>query len=181
MSSSIKRPKIKKSEIPKCIRRIKKKIGDVIEIPTSKGLAYVQYTHEHTAPPVYGSLIRVLKGFYQRRLSIEDLQKIVNKPHRFQTFCPVHHTVNLGDWERIGNFPIPHFAQKFPVFKNMKYLFKRPNPEEADWYLWDGEKSWHVGKLSLEKQMKYPKKSAYNDTGLIEAIETGMSGDLKLC
>lgn len=173
------KPKLPKP--PKCIRRLRKKIGDIIEIPTSKGLAYVQYTHEHKDPPVYGSLIRVLVGFYEKRPSIEEVQNIVDKPHRFQTFCPVHRTVNIGDWERVGNFPVPGFAKKFPTFKNMRYLFKRPKPEEANWTLWDGEMSWHVGKLSMEEQMKYPKESIYNDTGLIQAIETGMSGDLKLC
>ena len=64
--------------------RVRKKIGDVIEIPTSKGLAYVQYTHYHQAPPVYGSLIRVLKGFYKARPSEQELAQIIVQPHRFQ-------------------------------------------------------------------------------------------------
>lgn len=182
MSTSIRRPKVKRSDLPKCVRRVKKKIGDVIEIPTSKGFAYVQYTHEHKGPGTkWGSVIRILEGFYKERPSEQQITRIVGKPHRFQTFFPIHYLVNLGDWERVGNFEVPEFAQKFPIFKNMKYLFKRPKPEEAEWSLWDGEKSWFVGKLSSEEQMKYPKKSAFNDTGLIEAIETGMSGDLKLC
>jgi|JI10StandDraft_1071094.scaffolds.fasta_scaffold10997_5 hypothetical protein len=175
-----KRPK--RSNPPKAIKRIKKKIGDIIEIPTSKGLAYVQYTHEHNGPGTrWGSLIRILEGFYEKRLEIEEIQKIVNKPHRFQTFCPVHYGVNIGDWERVGNLPVPAFAQKFPIFKNMRCLFHRLNPEEAEWSLWDGEKSWRVGKLSLQQQLKYPDKGIYNDTGLIHAIETGMSGEIKLC
>ncbi len=182
MSTSIRRPKIKRSEIPKCVRRVRKKIGDVIEIPTSKGLAYAQYTHEHTGPGTkWGSVIRVLDGFYKVRPELDEIKRIVDNQHRFTTFCEVHYSVNLGDWERVGNFFVPEFAQAFPTFKNMKYLFKRPKPEEADWWLWDGEKSWHVGKLSLEEQMKYPKKSSHNDTGLVDSIETGMSGDLKLC
>ena len=155
----------------KSIRRIKKKIGDVIEVPTHKGLAYVQYTHEHKDPPVFGSLVRVLKGFYKKRPSLEEMETIVNKPHKFQAFCPVYRVVNIGDWDRVGNFSVPEFAQKFPVFKNMKYLFNRPNPEDADWYLWDGEKSWYVGKMSLEDQQKYPNKSVCNDTALREYIE----------
>ena len=164
----------------KCIRRIRKKIGDIIEIPTSKGLAYVQYTHQHTSPPVMGSLIRVLKGFYKTRPSKEELAILVNKPHRFQTFCSVYYGVNIGDWERVGNFSVPDFAQKFPVFKNCHHTPEIP-PEDRNWSLWDGEKSWRVGKLLLEELMKYPETGVYNDTGLIHAIETGMSGDVKLC
>jgi|JI9StandDraft_1071089.scaffolds.fasta_scaffold207134_2 hypothetical protein len=174
-----KRPKLPKP--PKSIRRVKKRIGDVIEIPTAKGLAYVQYTHYHSTPPKYGCLIRVLQGFYDKRPDMDKIEFIVNQQHRFQTFCPIYKVVNIGDWDRIGNFPVPVFAQKFPIFKAMKYLFKRPKPEDADWYLWDGEKEWYVGKLSLKEQEKYPKEGIYNDTGLIHAIETGMSGEIKLC
>ena len=68
-------------------KRFRKKIGDVFEVSTSKGLAYFQYTHEHTKPPKWGSLIRVLEGFYDKRLSQEELIDLVKKPHRFQTFC----------------------------------------------------------------------------------------------
>ena len=50
-------------------------------------------------------------------------------------------------------------------------MFKRPNPEEANWYLWDGEKEWDVGKMSLEEQIKYPDNCVYNDTALKENIE----------
>ncbi len=177
---TFKKPKATKP--PKSIRRIKKKIGDVIEIPTSKGLAYVQYTHQHTAPPVFGSLVRVLQGFYDKRPSDDELERIVKKPHRFQTFCPVYRVVNIGDWERVGSFPIPEFAQQFPIFKNTNARPK-DDPKEKIWSLWDGEKSWRVGKLSLEEQMKYPQLEVCNDIGLIDAIETGMGpgGFEKLC
>jgi len=179
MNRILKKPKGGKP--PKSIRRLHKKIGDIIEVPTSKGLAYVQYTHEYTKPPNWGSLIRVLQGFYKERPSNEKLEKLVKKPHRFQTFCPIYRVVNIGDWERVGNFPVPKFALKFPVFKNMKYLFKRPSAEEAIWYLWDGERSWKAGKLSLEEQKKYPDHILCNDTALIYHIETGLSAGRTLC
>ena len=127
--------KLKAQKPPKSIRRIRKKIGDVIEVPTSKGLAYIQYTHENKD---WGSLIRVLQGFYKTRPSNEELEKVVQKPHRFQTFCPVHYGVNIGVWERVGNFPVPAFAQKFPTFKNTSALPKS-DLKEASWSLWNGE------------------------------------------
>lgn len=173
--------KIKTDKIPKSIRRIHKKIGDIIEIPTSKGLAYVQYTHEHKGPgTIWGSVIRVLEGFYKTKPSEEELAKIVKQPHRFQTFCPVHRMVNIGDWERVGNFPVPEFAQQFPIFKNCHHTPEIP-PEDRNWSLWDGEKSWRVGKLSSEELMKYPKWIFYPGLSLVHAIETGMSGEIKLC
>ena len=165
----------------KCIRRVKKKIGDVIEIPTSKGLAYVQYTHEHKTPPMCrGSLIRVLQGFYEARLSDEELAEIVKKPHRFQTFCSVHYEVNLGLWERVGNFPVPDFAQKFPIFKGSNNMPKT-DPKKKIWWLWDGEKEWRVGKLSLEEQKKYPLDKIADGVALVSNIETGKSIGRELC
>ena len=164
---SYKKPKAQKP--PKAIRRIHKKIGDVIEVPTSKGLAYVQYTHENKT---WGSLIRVLQGFYKTRPSNETLEKVVQKPHRFQTFCPVHYGVNIGVWERFGNFPVPDFAQKFPTFKNSSAPPKS-DLKEVNWSLWNGENPWRVGKLSLEEQKKYPFHAICNDTGLVHHIETG--------
>jgi len=176
---TFKKPKAQKP--PKSIRRIRKKIGDVIEVPTSKGLAYVQYTHEHTPPPVWGSLIRVLQGFYQTRPSDEELEKLIQQPHRFQTFCIVYRMVNIGDWERVGNFPVPDFAQKFPFFKNTNAL-KNSDLREANWSLWDGEKSWEVGKLSLEEQKNYPFHLLCGKS-LVHHIKTGRGpgGFEKLC
>ena len=39
-------------------------IGDIIEIPTTKGLAYAQYTHQH---PTHGGLIRVFDVLFENR------------------------------------------------------------------------------------------------------------------
>ena len=72
----------------------------------------------------------------------------------------------------MGNFPVPEFAQKFPVFKNSMSLTKK-EPEEEVWSLWDGDKSWKVGKLSLEEQKKYPMKKLCDVKALARNIETG--------
>jgi hypothetical protein len=69
------------------------RIGDVVEIPTAKGLAYAQYTHYHKDPSEFGELIRVLQGFYEKRPSREELEEIVKKPHRFVIFFPIKYAV----------------------------------------------------------------------------------------
>lgn len=80
----------------------------------------------------------------------------------------------------MGNFPVPEFAQKFPVFKNSMSLTKK-EPEEEVWSLWDGDKSWKVGKLSLEEQKKYPMKKLCDVKALARNIETGKSLGHELC
>ncbi len=56
----------------------KVRIGDVIEIPTAKGLVYAQFSHNHVR---YGMLLRILPGFFEARP--EDLNKAVNYPESF--------------------------------------------------------------------------------------------------
>ena len=52
-------------------RRIR--VGDVIEIITSRGFAYVHITHIHkTERASYGPLVRVLPGFFDSRPSQFD-------------------------------------------------------------------------------------------------------------
>ena len=42
-------------------------------------------------------------------------------------------------------------------------------------------KQYQPQTINRTMEMKSPERGVYDDTGLIEAIETGMSGDLKLC
>ena len=158
----------------------RKKIGDVYEIKTSKGMSYFQYTHEYTKPPKWGSLIRVLGGFYQKRPSSEEIQNIVNKKHRFQTFCFLQAALRDGEVKFVENFEIPLFAQNFPIFRGTNSMPKR-NPLDKIWWLWDGENEWRVGKLSLEDQMKYPLDGVCDATALVGNIETGKFFSDKLC
>jgi hypothetical protein len=157
-----------------------KKIGDVYEIKTSKGLSYFQYTHEYTKPPKWGSLIRVLDGFYQERPSMEEIYAIVNKKHRFQTFCFLQAALKESSVEFVENMDIPEKFKKFPIFKGTNSMPKR-DPLDKIWWLWDGEKSWRVGKLTIEEQMKYPVKELCDAAALIGNIEKGKSFSDILC
>jgi len=65
-------------------RRRPPRIGDVIEIPTAKGLAYAQFTHKM---PVYGRLIRVVEGIWRTRP--HAFEEVVIAPTRFFTFFPL--------------------------------------------------------------------------------------------
>ena len=149
------------------LRRVK--IGDVVEIKTGHGLAYAQYTHEHREPPTFGSLVRVLEGFFDQRLSDNELSVLVQKKHRFTTFTPLGSHIWYGDATIVGNYPIPSFAQDFPTFKNSV----NPYNSEAIWWLWDGKKQWRVGKLSEEEKSQYPTELVCNWGGFLDHVETG--------
>ena len=154
-------------------KRFRKKIGDVFEVSTSKGLAYFQYTHKHGGKGFSRfSLIRVLESFFEKRLSDNEIVDLVKKPHRFQAFCFLQHGIRQNEVIFRGNFPVPEFAQNFPVFKGTNNMPKT-DPKEKIWWLWDGEKEWRVGKLSLQEQMKYPLDGTCDITALILKIERG--------
>jgi len=143
------------------------KTGDIIELKTSRGLAYLQYTHEHIRPPQFGSLIRALEGFYLERP--QDLEALARTGTRFRTFFPLKQAVNRGYMETIGNATIPPKYTPFPIFRN-----GTPDPETkkvSNWWLWDGEREWRVGALN-EEQMEYPILEIWNDTLLMERIES---------
>ena len=105
----------------------RKKIGDVYEIKTSKGLAYFQYTHENEK---MGSLIRVLDGFYEKRPLLEVIQNLVDKNHRFQTFFYLKDAIREKEVVFIENLGVPLFAQSFPVFKGTNSMPKRDPMEK---------------------------------------------------
>ena len=144
------------------------RIGDIIEIRTSRGLAYAQYTHEHSTPPRYGSLLRILPGFYDTRPKTFDV--LVQQPYLFMAFFPLNAAIRQGIVERVAHVPVPPDLKEFPIFR-----CGMTNPATGkihDWWLWDGKREWRVGTLT-EEQKKLPTCHIVNDTMLIIMMERG--------
>jgi len=140
------------------------KIGDIVEISTTKGLAYAQLTHKH---PMYGELVRVVEGFHSVRPAIGD---VADRDTRFVTFFPLTAAVSRGIFQIVGNAPVPEPSKQFPIFRS-----GTPDPQTkkvANWWLWDGQNEWRVPSLSPEQQ-KYPILGIWNDTLLVERLEQG--------
>jgi len=146
----------------------KVKIGDIIEIETSRGLAYAQYTHEHTAPPKYGYLIRVLQGFHDERP--QNFIDIVQQKATFVVFIALQHAVNANYVKIVDNQPVPPDAQVFPIFRG-----GIPDPKTKKvktWWFWDGEKEWKVGTLT-DEQKRISILEVIGDELLAKRIESG--------
>ena len=122
------------------------RIGDVIEIPTAKGLAYAQFTHKM---PVYGRLIRVVEGIWRTRP--QALEEVVNAPTRFFTFFPVAAAVNQEVVSLVGNLPVPPQFADFPLMRESG--LEPPGGGKVDWSLWDGKEKWRIGSLTPEQRM----------------------------
>lgn len=139
------------------------KIGDVVEVPTKRGLAYFQYTLK---VPQYGALIRIFPGFYETRpMNLEELSK---QKEQFVTFFPLQAAINRKIFAVVGNTEIPEFARDLPLFRTAG-LSDRSGKVTA-WWLWDGKKEWKIGQLT-EQQRSLPILEVWNDTLLIERIE----------
>lgn len=139
-------------------------IGDVIEIPTAKGLAYAQYSHNNN---LCGELIRILPGFFKERP--EKLEAVVSQSETFSIFFPLRVAMKRKIFDVATNLPVPDFAKKFPLFRSGAV-----NPATGEvntWWLWDGEQEWKVGDITQE-QRKLPLREIWNDTLLIEKIES---------
>jgi len=140
------------------------RIGDVIEIPTAKGLAYAQFTHKM---PVYGRFIRVVEGIWRARP--HALDEIVNAPTRFFIFFPVAAALNQKIVNLAGNQPVPPQFADFPLMR--KAGLEPLGGGKVDWWLWDGKEDWRIGLLTPE-QRNLSIASVVNDTMLIQMIES---------
>lgn len=139
------------------------RIGDVVEIPTRRGLAYAQYTHRVER---WGSLLRVLPSFCPSRP--ERFDQLVLQPQRFVTFFPLQAAVSRKIFEIVDNQPVPPEAQAFPLFRKAGFVDRQGKVH--DWWLWDGNRQWQIGQLSPE-QRRLPMLGVWNDTLLIARIE----------
>jgi len=77
------------------------RLGDLLEVVTPRGLAYVQYAGKH---PEYGYAIRVLPGFFQTRP--QDWTTLASQQGYF-TFYPVSAAVSQGLIAIAAHHPIP--------------------------------------------------------------------------
>lgn len=110
--------------------------GDIVEVETPRGHAYVQVTHNH---PSYPEVVRGLIGPYEQGADAATLAKLDT---RFVAMIPLAGAVDKGSISArlLGNAPIPDALKAFPKFK-MSILDKHGGKREnvAYWWFWDGE------------------------------------------
>ncbi|TBU89202.1 hypothetical protein [Phytopseudomonas dryadis] len=138
----------------------KVKLGDVLQILTSQGVAYAQVTHKH---PEFGYLIRVLSGFYETQP--EDFSGVVSSPVQFSAFFVVQSAVNQGLLSVVANIPVPEGLQAFPTFRS-----RNGGPGGSVW-LWNGGEAVRLERdLSLDEQ-KLSTRGIISAPLLVERIE----------
>lgn len=139
------------------------RIGDIVEISTSRGLAYAQYTHKDES---WGALLRVLPGFFDQRP--QDFEHLVRQQERFVSFFPLGAAVSQGIVQLVGNEPVPRQAERLPDFRWAGFIDRQGNVR--DWWIGEGGTKRKVTELTPE-QRKMPILEVINDTLLIDRIE----------
>ena len=147
------------------------KIGDIVEVPTSKGLAYAQVTHIHSEEhSSYGPLVRIFPGFFTKRP--ERFDELVRQEPVAIMFCALRAAIKSGICEIVANVSVPEEAKSFPLFRASNDDPRAETPK--NWGFWDGNRTWHVGKITAE-QRRMPLREIVDGVLLHERIESGWS------
>lgn len=108
-------------------------IGDIFEIRTPTGLAYVQYTHLH---PHLGKLVRVLPGLYSRRP--KSLKQLAEGPELYFVFFTLDVAAKQGTAIHVEHADVPERLRAFPLMR------KRGGVDHSgttlNWYIGSGDR-----------------------------------------
>ena len=138
------------------------KLGDVFEISTSKGKAYLHYIYQDKD---LIELIRVLPGLYS---SVpENLDQIVESNEKFMVSFPLTAAYKRHLVEKVGHYPATNFTR--PQYMRTEFIVGR---EMKGWHIVnvDTLQRQSVQKLTPE-QMRLSPWGIWNDTFLIENLE----------
>jgi len=96
-------------------RREKKKIriGDIAEIVTPAGFAYVQYTHD---ADTNGELVRVFSELYKVRP--QDFSALAQKKESYFVFYTMDYAIRAGQATVVSNQAVPEWASNYPVMRH---------------------------------------------------------------
>lgn len=141
----------------------KLQIGDIFEIKTKLGLCYGQMTHRHKT---HTDVLRIFRPKFNERP--ENFTDIAMQEVEFTVLCPLTAAVRSEEIPRVANCPVRSDLQPFPKFRN-----GIANPKTNivdDWWIWDGEKEYRVGHLTME-QMTIPRLAIRNLVSIIDLVE----------
>lgn len=141
------------------------KVGDVIQLLTSKGMAYAQFTHKHKE---YGHLLAIFEGFHTH--PPENFSEIVNLEPQFHAFFPLQTALNQSLVSVVTNTPVAETNQAFPMFRTCSYGRDR---ERGPWWFWDGDHEQIIDRELTDSEKKYSLRGIITAPLLIERVEMG--------
>ena len=143
------------------------KVGDVFEIPLSKGRkAYGQYVFRDQK---MGPLVQIFDHVY----GIDDRVDLEQLGQAGLLFPPVitglFAAIKTGLWEIIGRLPVENFV--YPKFISAMYDSRRNRV--GIWYVWDGAQSIPIGQQLSEEFKQLEQLVVWDPLDIVHRIETG--------
>jgi hypothetical protein len=90
----------------------KAKIGDIYEVRTPAGLAYLQYSHDGGD---MGELVRVLPGLFRSRPT--DFAELARQRELYFAFYTLKYALRNGQAEVVSRQPVPDWARRYPMMR----------------------------------------------------------------
>lgn len=137
------------------------KLGDIFEINTPKGKAYLHYIYKDK---ITGDLIRVLPDIYAERPASFD--ELASSKERFMVFFPLSAAMKLKIVIQVGHYSTDNFGR--PRYMRAEHIIRG---EFLGWHIIDTE-TWQrqLVKTLTPEQKKLSPWGIWNDTLLIENL-----------
>jgi hypothetical protein len=142
------------------------KLGDIFEIVTPIGKAYLHYIYKDQS---IGDMIRVLPGIYSERPA--NFEQLAGSKERYMVFFPVLAANKRRIIEQVGHYSATGFTK--PAYMRTEHTVRG---EFLGWHIINTE-TWQrqlAKKLSPEQKELSP-WGVWNDTLLIEMIVNNWS------
>lgn len=137
------------------------RIGQVLEIATERGLAYVQYVSRHGK---YGDTIRILPGLFTTRP--RDFSRLVHG-HAYFAFYPLRMAVAQNLITPVAIEPIPVGLERPQRLRRRGAIANDGRVET--WLVIDGDREELRSELSLDEK-RLPIASIWNHALLVQRI-----------
>jgi hypothetical protein len=145
-------------------------IGTVIELKTSKGLTYAQYTHVYKEDKMQGfQVMRLIEGFFPSRPT--DMARVIELPTNYNFVFLLKFSMKKKLCMNVGVFSVPQKDQVTPKFRSGINDPRDDHRVRGGWII-DGKKSFQVP-LFTPDQLKLPMTSVLGIPVLTEYIEIG--------
>lgn len=141
------------------------KIGDVVQILTSGGVAYAQFTHKHSR---FGPLLAIFDGFHS--VVPDDFSQVVAERPKFSAFFPLQPALNEGLLSVVANVPVAASNKEFPMFRTRVVT---PGGQCGPWWVWDGENEEMLERELTSSEKRYSLRGIISAPLLLDRIEKG--------
>ena len=146
------------------------KSGDVFQVITPQGKAYIQFCSKHLE---YGEMIRVLPGIFPEQ---PDISGLIDK-HAYFTFYPLALSAFRKMVDLVGNFPLLESYGVAPILRRAGAMLADGTVKA--WIIEDPVKGDTLREILNDSERQLSLAEIWNHEMLVGRIETQWRPDLE--